>query len=152
MMTTSRMMAAVGLLLGSAVASASGSELGYLSGHRTEVDIEDLDAEIRWDGEKWRLFVEYDVEIEHPGAGESFDLVLNLFDKSRRNQPVQIIVPLVQPSEVDDDEVEYESTVEARIDARLVGDPTRLRLHGMVVYRGGGTVLDEEETSVDHKR
>jgi hypothetical protein len=58
----------------------------------------------------------------------------------------------VQPSEVDDDEVEYESTVEARIDARLVGDPTRLRLHGMVVYRGGGTVLDEEETSVDHKR
>ncbi|HRR85332.1 MAG TPA: hypothetical protein P5316_10000 [Phycisphaerae bacterium] len=140
------------LLLGSAAAWASGLEAGYRSSCRTEADIEDLDAEIRWDGEKWRLLVEYDVEIEHAGAGESFDLVLSLFDKHSRKEAAQIVVPLVQPTEVDDDEVEYESTVEARIDARLVGDPKRLRLRAMVVYRGGGTVLDEKETSVDYKR
>ncbi|NLE57181.1 MAG: hypothetical protein GX616_02385 [Planctomycetes bacterium] len=152
MRTTSSIVAAAVFLAGSTVVWASRPEPGHMSRHGTEADIEDLDAEIRWDGEKWRLSVEYDVEIENAGGGESFDLVLSLFDKRGRNTPVQITVQLVQPTEVDDNEVEYESTVEARIDASLVGDPTRLRLRGMVVYRGGGIVLDEKETSVDHKR
>lgn len=122
-------------------------------GHRgLDVDIEDLDAEIRWDGEKWRLVVEYDVEIENSIPGEAFDLILNLVSRSRPGQPVQIVVPLVTPTEVDDDELEYESSVVARIDPALIGEPDRLRLEAMVIRRGGGEVLDSDHTSVDYKR
>lgn len=139
-------------LAGFLPAGADALEPQPVSRSRVEVDIEDLDAEIRWDGEKWRLVVEYDVEIEHASAGDSFDLVLNLFNKSRPDQPVQIVVPLTQPSEVDDDELEYESNVVARLDPNLVIDPHKLRLCGLVVRRGGGEIMDEKTTSVDCKR
>jgi hypothetical protein len=95
--------------------------------------------------------VEYDVEVEDDAMAGAYDLDLNLFNKSRPDQPVQIIVPLVQPSEVDDDEMEYESKVVARVDPRLIGDPDRLYMIGMVVRRGGGELMDREKTSVDHK-
>jgi len=118
---------------------------------RLDVDIEDLDAEIRWDGQKWWFRVEYDVEIEDSAPGEAFDLVLNVIDRTGRVQPIQIVVPLVTPSEVDDDELTYESSVIARFDPPLVGDPKKLRVRGEVVPRGGGVVLDHDETSVKYR-
>lgn len=151
MSTTGKCLTAAMLLLTAWPTGLVASEHRHFSS-RGEVDLEDLDAEIRWDGEKWRLVVEYDVEIEDDAMAESYDLVLNLFNRSRPDQPVQIIVPLVQPSEVEDDELTYEDKVVARVDPSLIGDPGRLRLAGMVVRRGGGEVMDREETSVDHKR
>ena len=150
MNSTRKWLTAAMLLLAAWPAGLAASDHRHGSS-RGEVDIEDLDAEIRWDGEKWRLVVEYDIEIEDDFMGQAFDLVLNLFNKSRPDQPVQIIVPLTQPSEVDDDELTYESKVIARIDPSLIGDPDRLRLIGMAVRRGGGEVMDREQTSVDHK-
>ena len=118
---------------------------------RLDVDIEDLDAEIRWDGQKWSLRVEYDVEIEDAAPNETFDLVLNLVNRTNAGQPVQIVVPLVSPSEVDDEEFEYESAVVARLDAGLVGDPDHVKVHAVVVRHGGGEVLDQDKTSVKHR-
>lgn len=85
------------------------------SHHKLDVDIDDLDAEIRWDGQKWSLRVKYEVDIENAAPGEAFDLVLNLVSRSGSGQPVQIVVPLVTPSEVDDDEFEYKSILLARL-------------------------------------
>jgi hypothetical protein len=139
------------VLSGFLCAGATASHGGHLSHSRLDVDIEDLDADIRWDGQKWSFRVEYDVEIENVAPGEAFDLVLNVIDRTGRVQPIQIVVPLVTPSEIDDDELEYESSVIARFDPTLVSDPKKLRVRAEVVPRGGGVVLDHEETSVKYR-
>ena len=84
-------------------------------------------------------------------AVKAFDLVLNVIDRTGRVQAIQIVVPLVIPSEVDDDELEYESSVVARFDPSLVSDPKKLRVRAEVVPRGGGVVLDHDETSVKYR-
>jgi hypothetical protein len=132
-------------------ALAGTAEPARASHSRLDVDIEDLDAEIRWDGEKWSFHVEYEVEIKHAAPDQAFDLVLNLISKSNNGQPVQIVVPLVTPSKMKDDKVEYKSTLAARIDSALIGEPDRLKVHAVVVPRGGGEVLDKESTSVKHR-
>ena len=151
MSVLSRMVAVGVILSGFLCAGAAASHPQPVSHSRFEVDIEDLDADIRWDGQKWSFRVEYDVEIEESAPGEAFDLVLNVIDRTGAAQPVQIVVPLVTPSEVDDDELEYESSVVARFDPALVSNPKKLRVRAVVVHRGGGEVLDHEETSVKYR-
>jgi hypothetical protein len=142
---------AVSLSVLLATSWVNASHARRVSPSRAEVDIEDLDSYIRWTGSQWELRVEYEVEIEHASPAEAFDLVLRLADRRGFGQPVQVVVPLSVPTEVNPDEVELKSWAIVRLASGLVADPRKLSLYAVVVPRGGGPVLDSEDDTVSFR-
>lgn len=121
------------------------------------VDIEDLDARLIDNGDAWTVRVDYEVEIEGTHHVEGLALVLSTQEHGRlladRNgQPIEIIIPLDRPSEVDDDEVEFEQTISFTLPDEAFVDPGALRLTGVVIGGPEGPVLDRDDTHISYHR
>jgi hypothetical protein len=124
-----------------------------------DVDIESLRGELWRASGEWLLEVRYDVEIEdyRPPPGD-LELILyvtehdyTLVDQAGR--PIEFVVPLVHPSEVDDDELEFEDRLIVTLPDGVFGNPDRLRLEGIVVRVGDDYALDRKGKSIkfDHE-
>lgn len=113
-----------------------------------EADVDDLDARIRYVGGEWEVVVQYEVEVERAPVGYC-DLVLDIIDRDHAAAPLRVSLPLDRPTEIDDDEIEYEGQTRIRLTHEQVRDPERLRLYGYAVVAGGGPVLDRESTKID---
>lgn len=123
---------------------------------RPDADIDSLRADI-WSGHgEWLLRVRYEIEIEDFRPGERFELVLHLTERGRRlvdrkGRVIEIVVPLDRPTEVDDDELEFEDVLTVRLPARVLSNPKRLRIHAAVVSAGGVRPLDHKDRSVRYR-
>ena len=66
--------------------------------------------------------------------------------------PMTFVVPLDYPTEVDDDEFEYESQVVLDMPEGVYIDPRAMRLHAVITPRGGDHVLDHDDASIKRPR
>lgn len=144
-------------LVGGLVTAAIPAEAaaGHLRGRvsRAEGEIDDLEADLRYAQGLWRLRVSFEVEIEDAHPQSRFEMVLTLSERGRplwdrTGRPITLVVPLVCPSDVDDDELEFERTVVFDLPADLIPDPWKLRIHGELIGSFDGRVLDRESESV----
>ena len=76
---------------------------------RPDVDIDSLKASMRYYDGSWHVSVKYEVEVED-GVPSDLRLVLYFTERGRTvldptGEPIEFIVPLDEPSEVDDDEI-----------------------------------------------
>ncbi len=120
---------------------------------RADADIDSLKARLVRLHRQWRLQVLYKVEIEDASPGERFVLVLGATERGRpildrSGRPLTITVPLVDPTKVERDEVEFENTVSLRLMPNSFRDVRGLRLRAKVVSVRNGRVLDREDTSI----
>jgi hypothetical protein len=120
---------------------------------RADAEIDSLQARLVRLHRQWRLQVRYEVEIEDASPGARFVLVLGatehgrpLLDRSGR--PLTITVPLVDPTDVDGDELEFENTVSLRLMPNAFRDVRGLRLRAKVVCLQSGRTLDREDTAI----
>jgi hypothetical protein len=125
---------------------------------RCDVDIESLRGELWRSGGEWLLEVRYDIEVEDciPSRGE-LELVFYVTEHSRQlvdhaGDPIEFFVPLDHPSEVDDDEVEFENRVAVTLPEGVFCDPDRLRLQGFVFRIGDERPLARRDKSIKYKR
>jgi hypothetical protein len=135
--------------------SASIALLGSGRAHADhDVDIESLRGELWRANGEWLLEVRYDVEVEdrRPAPGE---LELTLFVTEhgytlvdRAGRPIEFVIPLAHPSEVDDDELEFEDRIVVALPDDVFDDPKRLRLDAVVVRVGDDYALDRKSESV----
>lgn len=92
------------------------------------------------------IFVEYKVEIEHPCPEQTFDLVLQI--RHRENVLMEVVVPLDQPTEVDDDEIEFKGGFEGQFGVVVLEDRSHLRIEGRLVERASGQTMDRDSERV----
>lgn len=124
---------------------------------RLEVDIDSLKAELWRSGGEWLLDVRYEIEIEDFAPRERFELILYLTERGRvltdpDGRPLEIVVPLDEPSEVDDDELEFEAGLTVPLPDRALRDPRKLKIHATVVHAGRDAPLEHKKKSVKFKR
>lgn len=141
------------LTIATLLAAAIGLTSPALAGH-LEGDLDDLDAELIAEPQTWRLVVEYEVEIEDARPGDAFDLVFHISENGyvlpdAQGRPYQIVIPLDQPTEIDDDEMTFESRFSVQIGYNSFQDPDHLRLHARLIPRGYNHPLDKESTGID---
>ena len=124
---------------------------------RLDVDFDSLKAELfRVEGE-WLLEVRYEVEIEDYNPGDRFELIFYvaqrkqvLLDDERRR--IEYVIPLDNPTDVDDDELEFEQQVTLTLPEGAFRNPRRLKLHALVVYQGQHEALKHKDRSIKFKR
>ena len=130
----------------------AGHRYGYF-GSDGEVDLESLKGRLYYAPDEWKLHVRYDVEVEDAYCRDSFDLVLYVIDRGRpvldsTGRPIQIVVPLDRPTEIDDDELEFEGRFVVGLPHCSDYTVPDLRLQGVVVRRSDGLRFDQKERRV----
>jgi hypothetical protein len=123
-----------------------------------DVDIESLRGELWRSGGEWLLEVRYDVEVEDyvPPPGE-LELILHVTERDHAlvdhtGRSIEFVVPLEYPSEVDDDEVEFEDRTVFTLPDGVFHNPDRLRLEAVAVRAGYDYVLDRKDKSIKFDR
>jgi len=111
--------------------------LPAVAGHKTEVDIESLRPELFEQPDGWLLSVRYEVEIEGPPPPEMV-FVAHLTDCGQvladpDGRPFEAAVRLDQPSELDDDEIEFSGCVKLELPAGAIAGTRELRVVGKVL-------------------
>lgn len=140
-----------GLVLGLIGLSASTTLAG--DRHRIErpdVDIDTLKAELFRGPTSATLSVRYEVEIEDCWRPDGFVLVVTPADRrgvliDEEGRPFDFAIPLDRPTDIDDDEAEFEGQVRIEL-PREVGWLHDLRLQAAVVR--GGAVFDRDDTRI----
>ncbi len=122
---------------------------------RPDVDIDSLKASMRYFDGSWHVSVRYEVEVED-SVPSDLRLVLYFTERGRtvrdpKGEPIEFIVPLDEPSEVDDDEIEFEETIILELPDRSFRNPRRLKVHAVAVYGPQGRSLDRKDRSVKLK-
>jgi hypothetical protein len=122
-----------------------------------EVDIDSLEAEIRYVGGSWEVTAEYEIEIEDARPHERFELLLQVTEhdhvlRNSEGRPITIVVALDRPSEVDDDEMTFEGEVTFVLPRELISSPKHLRIVGVVVHAGDDRPLDRDDDGIKFKR
>ncbi|MGE0480278.1 MAG: hypothetical protein AB7Q17_07380 [Phycisphaerae bacterium] len=122
-----------------------------------DVDFDGLKANLRITGDDWLLQFSYEIEVNDAPTSEAFTLALDVFEHGRPlvdadNKPVQILVPLDRPVDGDEDEQEYEGTLEVTLPAGSVRDADGLKLVGRVIRERDGRVFEKRDTSVRFDR
>jgi len=135
-------------LIGSALATADDRY------EAVKADIDKLKAELHFDGAQWIVDVKFEVEIETTRRIEGLALVLHVDEHGRtvtgsEDQPLEIVIPLDNPSEVDDDEIEFKQSLSFPIPEDAVGDPGALRLTALVATSPDAPILDRRDTRID---
>ncbi len=121
---------------------------------RPDVDIDELSARIQRAGADWRLDVDYQVDIDHAGrSAEPLQLVLSVRDDEGvladpEGRPFEVMIPLDRPSDVDDDEFEFEAGTALSLPDGAFAWPHRLVLEGIVLDPRDSAVLDRDSTRV----
>ena len=138
---------------------AAGAAAGDRHHAPYDVDIESLKGELwRADGQ-WVLEIRYDVEVEdgRPALGE-LELILYVTEHGHviadeLGRSLEFVVPLDLPSEVDDDEIEFESRTAVALPDGAFYDPDDLRLEAVVVRASDGYPLARKGKSIkyDHR-
>ena len=70
----------------------------------------------------------------------------------RAGRPIEFVVPLEYPSEVDDGEIEFEDRVTVTLPDGVFHDPDRLRLESVVFRVGDNRPLDRKDKSIKYDR
>ncbi len=122
-----------------------------------EVDIDSLSASMRYYDGRWHVSVKYEVEAEaEDGVPDDLRLVLYFTERGRvvtdpKCEPIEFVVPLDRPSEVDDHEIEFEDRITLELPDRSFRDPRRLKVNAVAVYGSEGRSLDRKDRSVKLK-
>jgi len=139
-------------MCGSFVAGSDhdGPRAGY-----PQVEIDSLKASLRTDRAEWEITVKYKVETEEMEIGR-FDLVFQLWAYGRplvdaADRPLEFVMPLDRPSEVDDDEIEYKGRFMRILPGDLEVDPHDLRIDALVIDRANERVVKHKEKEVGHE-
>jgi len=140
-----------GILLLAAQANADHRE------KRADVDIDSLKAEIYPERHGWRVGVRYEVEVEDYYGKKPLLLVMNLRERGRvlterDGRPIEIVVPLDRPTEIDDDELEFEDSISVSLDEHVVCYPGSLRIEATVVDPHTNRPLERKQRSVRYRR
>lgn len=125
--------------------------------HGIDADIDSLDTELRHAGADWEIIIEYEVEIEGPIGGDVFVLVLELFEDEQpvideNGAPLVMEIELINPSERDDDELEFEDRISATVPKAWIGDDDDLELVAKLIRVRDGVIFDDEDESVKEER
>ncbi len=124
---------------------------------RVKIDFESLKGELRWSRGEWQLRIKYDVEIEKYERGDRFELVLYVSEhgevvRDDEGKPIEWVVPLDRPSEIDDDELEFESRITVYRPGDSIRYPKKLRINGIVYQDGYELPLKRKIKSIKYKR
>jgi hypothetical protein len=138
------------------VAALIGSTLAAADDHFRVVkaDIDKLDAELHHDGAQWIVDVKFEVELETSRRIEGLALVLHVDEHGRtvtgdEDQPLEVVIPLDNPSDVDDDEVEFKQSLSFPIPEDAVDNPAALRLTALVATSPDAPILARRDESID---
>jgi hypothetical protein len=124
---------------------------------RADADIDSLDASLRHTRGGWQLRVEYEIDIEDACRREHFSLLLRVTERGRpvvdrSGRPIVFEIPLDRPTDINDDELEFEHSVTLTLPDGSVYDPKKLRLEAKVIRAHDGQVLDRGRESIDFDR
>ena len=152
-----RIIPAVGLLAIVLIQTPISAGAGDREYRRPDVDIESLKGELFRANREWQLEVRFDVEIEDYHPADRFELILYVSEKGypladKRGRRTEYVIALDQPTNVDDDELEFEHRVTLSVRDGAFRNPKRLRLHGRVVYQGEEHPLTHKDKSIKFKR
>ncbi len=142
-------------------------------GDHPKIEIDELKGELlRLDG-AWVLEVRYEVEVKGTNTAPPLDLVLFVTEHGRQLaeqpaprrhggdperldeveiQPLEIVIPLDRPSDVDDHEVEFEARVLIDLPPRSFYDPDELRLHAAVYAPETDQPLKTKDKKIKFKK
>ncbi len=135
---------------------------GLMSGQaaradHVDVDIDRLKAEIRQDTHGWRVFVDYQIEIEDARRYDRFELLLTFSERGRPlvdrlGRPIEVVIPLVDPTDIDDDELEFRDGLTINLPHGVLHNPKRLKIHAEVVSVAQGRVMDRKTKRIKYRR
>ncbi len=133
-----------------------GPRHGGYHGSRADVDIESLKAKMIGGWNDATVRVRCKVEIEDAWPGERFDLMLRVTERGRelsdrRGRPVRVRVPLNRPTDIDDDEFEFDERFELPLPNGAHWNAKRLRIWAKVVGRNSGQVFDRDDASIKNE-
>ncbi len=119
--------------------------------------IDSLDADLLHAGPDWQISIEYEVEIEGQIGNDWYLLVLELVEDDRpvvdeNGAPLVMEIELLQPTDRDEDELEFEDRISTSVPKVWVGDDDDLELVAKLVRASDGLVFDTEDESVDRDR
>lgn len=121
---------------------------------RPDADIERLKGSLVSLGDRWRADIDYKVEVEGRWAHRT-PLVLSLLvtddqgvltDPSGR--PIEAQIPLDRPSDIDDDELQYEAGIALDIPNGAFPYPDRLQVEARVIDERDGAVMDHDRSRI----
>jgi len=140
-----------------ALAASAGQALAdHEYARRPSVDIDKISGDLYEHGADWRLLMKFQVEIEgHRRSDAPLVLVVDVVDPAgtlidAEEQPFQFVIKLDRPTDVDDDEIEFEGGAEMILPDPLVADPLALRLSARVLDERDGMILAAKTRSVDY--
>ena len=156
-MKTHRIIPFVGLLafvLMLTSVSAGAADREY---RRPDVDLDSLKGALFRADREWRLEVRFEVEIEDHHPADRFELILYVSEKGYpladdKGRRIEYVIPLDRPTDVDDDDLEFEHRVTLSVPDGAFRNPKRLRLHGRVVLQGEQRLLARKNKSIKFKR
>jgi len=124
---------------------------------RIKAKIDSLDCEMQHAGPDWQITIEYEVEIEGLIGNDLYLLVLELVEDDRpvvddNGAPLVMEIELLQPTDRDDDELEYEDRITATVPKVWIGDDDDLEIVAKLVRTSDGLLFDMEDESVDQER
>ncbi|RMF81871.1 MAG: hypothetical protein D6744_06685 [Planctomycetota bacterium] len=119
-----------------------------------EVEIDHLKAELRLSGDTWLVDTGYEVEVEGHPIPSGLALLLTVTDAERTiaaptGEPIELIVPLDRPTDIDDDELEFKGAAVVPLPDGSFSHPANLRLHGYVVLPDADQPLVARTSKID---
>ena len=124
--------------------------------YRGELDIEidHLKADLRLSGDTWLVDAGYEVDVEGRNIPGGLALLLTVTDAGRTiaaptGEPIELIVPLEYPTDVDDDELEFKGAAIVALEDGSFSHPANLRLHGYIVLPDADQPLAGKTTEID---
>lgn len=119
------------------------------------VDIDSLKASVRTELPDWHVAITYEIETETTEVCR-FDLVLRLWAHGRplldeAGRPIEFVVLLDRPTEVDDDELEFKGRFNTTLVGGLDVHPDDLRIDALIVDRQTERVVKHKDNRVKDK-
>lgn len=121
----------------------------------SDFEIDSLDGKLYRRFDSWLLRIDYEIEIETERGfrPQGLELILSLKERGyqfldRRKKPIIFSIPLDRPTEVDDDEVEFEGRLAIELPCDVFRNPNDLRIYGKLMHPGYEQPLDRKSESV----
>lgn len=123
---------------------------------RRDADV-DVRAKLQFYRGNAQLNVRIKAEVEGRFLRDQYDVVLTVEPANRRHnrrfvQPLSVVIPLGRPSDIDDDEIEFERHVNLLLPRRLARFGNSLIVKAKLVSANSGRVIERDTTFVDTDR
>ncbi len=140
------------MVMSAGLMSAQAAQAGHV-----DVDIDRLKAQIRQDTRGWRVFVDYKIEIEDARPYDRFEVLLTFSERGRLlvdrlGRPLEVGIPLVDPTDIDDDELEFRDGLTVNLPHGVLHNPKKLKIHAEVISVAQGRVMDRKAKRVKYRR